>query len=316
MSEWLIGFDILKILAAFTVVLIHTSVPNMDWQQMAFACLPPANAVFGIMAGFFLWRIMDDARAKVKEWLGRRIARLLLPYLIWESVYVILNVIFDCLRGNDISILSDECSWLGIVFAGSGSVQLWFVVFLFYAQCFFVGVALLLSGTRLLVPVLSALTVVMFYCQSLLNGGTVMYKFLFISGCCVVGLMLGAIVAGDRYRILLAVAILCLPAFFCNCRRALLWICVFYALSFAPSLTRRLGNGTSCFIALLSSLTMAVYLLHVLVCRAVGIAFGVRLHGLYYAYEPYWLIVSTAVSFSVSIGLVWCFRRFKWLWGA
>lgn len=130
------GLDMLRGLAAFVVVLIHTqALPNDAVKALLLDLLSPANAVFAIMAGFFMLEGLRK-RAEARAWLTSRLQRLVLPYLLWTAFYLLLNVGFDALSHKPSSfVFSDWRFWWGVLFCGGGATHLWFLPTLFYAQC-------------------------------------------------------------------------------------------------------------------------------------------------------------------------------------
>lgn len=115
--------DYLKFVAILVVVMIHLPGTGMLCSVFPFN----VNATFAILAGMFTF-----SSSSFVEWLKKRWHRLVLPYLLWEMIYFIANVVFD--------IVTNRCHSFGwhdicmFVFWGGASVQLWFVITLFYAQ--------------------------------------------------------------------------------------------------------------------------------------------------------------------------------------
>ena len=97
-KQYYLGLDLLKILAAFTVVLIHSPNPHsVQSQGIALRILPPPNAAFALMAGMLMGHLLKPD-FDIGLWLKRRGSRLLVPYLIWTGIYVGTNLLFDHLR--------------------------------------------------------------------------------------------------------------------------------------------------------------------------------------------------------------------------
>lgn len=132
------GIDVLRALAAFAVVMIHTPVSanETELKKIILGVLPFANGVFAVMAGFFLL----ESLYKYQNWqsfLKSRFRRLILPYIIWSLIYLLLNIAFDLIRKEPsaFDFARFDC-WVSIVFAGGAGVQLWFLAALFYVQLF------------------------------------------------------------------------------------------------------------------------------------------------------------------------------------
>lgn len=307
MKDRLIGLDALKLLSAFTVVLIHTSTPSMAWREPMLRILPPANAVFAMMAGFFLWRVMESAQEKIRPWFGKRVTRLLVPYLIWETVYVVANILFDCVRGSGVLENIRAVSWPGVVFSGAGSVQLWFVISLFYAQCILMIIALLIDKRELLVLMVAVTAVGALDLKINMTGDMALTRVLYILGYVSLGVMMSAFVSGVRAIPILALVV---ASIFFGAAKSILWMLAFYALSSVINGGRLRVRKV---IASLSSLMMGVYLVHMLICRVMSLALP-RIVGSA-ADAPWMLLISVSASFVLSMSLVWLGRRFKWLWG-
>lgn len=136
-----LGVDLLRILSAFTVVLIHAPKPDLSYRNGLLHFLPDANAVFAFLAGWFMtWTLGDVSREDMKNNIRKRFGRLLLPYCFWSVVYILLGAIYDYLFTGTHYWPTGLRAWCGIVFGGEAAGQLWFVIRLFYVQ---IGVALL-----------------------------------------------------------------------------------------------------------------------------------------------------------------------------
>ena len=131
-NERNVGLDLLRVLAIFTVVLIQSASTDISYRNGLLHYMPPANACFAFLAGWFLFKPESLLSEKIGQLVLKRVNRLVIPYLIWEIIYVLINMGFDLLSGQ---FQMPDCSncW-GIVFLGSGSVQLWFVATLIYVQ--------------------------------------------------------------------------------------------------------------------------------------------------------------------------------------
>ena len=91
------GIEFLRIVAIFTVVMIHSGTTDMLYRDAILRYMPPANACFAFLAGWFLFK-RQETRLQLGD-IGRlvlkRIKRLIVPYLVWELVYVFVNMGFD-----------------------------------------------------------------------------------------------------------------------------------------------------------------------------------------------------------------------------
>ena len=128
------GIDLLRILAIFTVVVIHTAAGDIAYRDGLLHYMPLANACFAFLAGWFLFNPSAEVLSfrDIGGLLGKRLGRLMIPYLLWEGIYFLANIGFDLMSGKFNPPVGTD--WIGIVFFGSSSVQLWFVITLVYAQ--------------------------------------------------------------------------------------------------------------------------------------------------------------------------------------
>lgn len=122
-----IGFDLLRVVAAFAVVVIHTAatewraidVNSSDWliitiwDMLAKFSVP----VFFMVSGAFL---LDDAhKSDIKTMLTKRIPKLFVAFFFWSGVYTLVNIIrTDDLRSN--------IKWIILEFF-TGEYHMWFI---------------------------------------------------------------------------------------------------------------------------------------------------------------------------------------------
>lgn len=108
------GLNLLKIIAAFHVVTNHC--PYYGTMCDTFSkFLPPANAVFALMAGFFMFK--EDRQFSIATWLTRRVSRLIYPYVCWLILY--LMTAFLCSNHFDfynIFVPKSIGKWISVVF--------------------------------------------------------------------------------------------------------------------------------------------------------------------------------------------------------
>lgn len=129
-----VGLDILRVMIMFMIVMIHApfrkDVAMPDWAS---TIINSANAMFALLAGWFM--VLPQG-GEALPWLKRRTYRLLVPYLIWELFYIVLQFGFDAARGAWRVPTTGEA--FNMVFFVGASTQLWFIITLFYVQCGFV----------------------------------------------------------------------------------------------------------------------------------------------------------------------------------
>jgi len=137
-----INVDLLRGLCAYVVVFIHT--PGDSSRLFWLSVLPPANAVFAMLAGWYMLTGLTCCKETSQEtkqgqeilsWLKERGHRILLPYAFWSLIYIGLNIALDALlrRPSNFNFHSVG-QWVSIILLGRGATQLWFLVTLFYAQ--------------------------------------------------------------------------------------------------------------------------------------------------------------------------------------
>lgn len=118
--------DCVRVYAMLMVVMIH--LPGTH-DLLQYICPFDVNALFAILAGMFF-----SCNVDIHLWLVKRWHRLVVPYLIWESVYIVIGIAFDvACRKFVVPDGVTFCRWL---LCGSASVQLWFIAALMYAQLF------------------------------------------------------------------------------------------------------------------------------------------------------------------------------------
>lgn len=142
------GIDAFRVMCAFTVVVIHSAMEDILYRDAVMHYLPPANACFAFLAGWFLFNPSAKALSlrDVGGLLVKRLKRLVIPYLVWEGIYVMANIGFDLMAGKFNPPVGTD--WIGILFLGSGSVQLWFVITLVYVQITLCGVMSIMLASR------------------------------------------------------------------------------------------------------------------------------------------------------------------------
>lgn len=119
------GIDLLRILAAFGVVLIHVTAPfvtynkgllNSDfWAGNVFNALGRFSVpIFVIVSGFFILKPIDSLR----EFYHKRFARILWPFVCWSVFFLLWAFFFD---RTPLSKIVDNLLW------GKPYFHLWFL---------------------------------------------------------------------------------------------------------------------------------------------------------------------------------------------
>ena len=210
MSSRNIGADLLRIIASYCVVLIHTPAHGEEsvLKWLVLGILPSANISFALMAGFFMLRGFDHKFCRpgkggmlflympVREWLAGRMSRIVSPFVVWSLVYVALNIFFDTLRHQPQTF--DLCRldhWITIFLKGGGSTQLWFIPALFYSQLLLAAVYAVfwrLKFSRVvLLSVLLTVGLIAMFGHRFLQEGHYLRSFVFVFGYVFLGAFLG-----------------------------------------------------------------------------------------------------------------------------
>jgi hypothetical protein len=318
-----IGLDCLKIIAAFTVVLIHAPNPHQvpSWD-LALSILPSPNALFALMAGMLMSNLFAGPM-DFSVWVKKRISRLVVPYLIWEFGYVLSKFFFDFLCQKAI-IIGDWSWWASRIFFGTGSIQLYFVIMLFYAQCV---VALIWYNCQTKITsrwfkILSLLFgMIACFSFSLLAMGSDARKFVFVFGYLLVGIALSwfpnvswirrrwvfcFLVFGLVFSILLP---MCLELTIELNQVVQLLNCVMW-VGVACAFSGKLPGQEN--IMILASCTMGIYLVHVFFTRMMLLTSSYIEPFLGRALFP---ITSALIAFTLSFCVILLTKRWRFLWG-
>lgn len=136
MKERDISLDIIRIIACFMVVLMHSPVPSEKASGPFLAALSyftaPCIGLFFMASGALLLPVKTDYVSFIKK----RFSKILVPTLLWSIIYVIVNLYHS---ESEINILQRFAS---LPFSPQGEGVLWFMY--------------TLSGLYLLAPILSA----------------------------------------------------------------------------------------------------------------------------------------------------------------
>ena len=317
------GIDLLRILAIFTVVVIHTASEGQAFRDGVLQWLPPANACFAFLAGWFLFKPASEALTlrDIGGLLGKRLRRLMIPYLVWEGIYVMANIGFDLMAGKFNPPVGTD--WIGILFLGSGSVQLWFVITLVYVQitlCGVMSIMLASRGVSFFRGLPMAGFFVMLAIGALLwrmNGieNDYLRRFVFLSG-------YGALGVGLRYAVhemrgfdksFIRKCMVCIggglvaASWFFNIPetvRVLAWCLVFGFVPIHVSSQKWLLCGAGA--------VMGIYLCHVLFTRMIAI--GVPIISRFIPNGYVLVLVNAVLGFVASLVFVLMVKRTRWCW--
>lgn len=135
-----IGFDLLRVVAAFAVVIIHTAatvwrdidVDSTEWLILTVWCELPrfCVCVFFMISGAFL---LDNAhKSDIKTTLVKRVPKIAVAFVFWTCVYTVINILrVDDIRAN--------LKWIVIEFF-TGEYHMWF---LFALLCLYLATPIL-----------------------------------------------------------------------------------------------------------------------------------------------------------------------------
>jgi peptidoglycan/LPS O-acetylase OafA/YrhL len=114
------GIDLLRIIAAVGIIWFHTD--GAPYAQIGYAGLPAFLLIY-----FSLVTKQSQAHA-TREFLRRRWARLLKPWLFWSIVYGTCRVIKAAYTGDFSSL--EHMLFVGTLFIGT-SIHLWYLPYAF-----------------------------------------------------------------------------------------------------------------------------------------------------------------------------------------
>jgi surface polysaccharide O-acyltransferase-like enzyme len=124
-------FDYYRLAAAFAIIVLHLRMQPCPGLNIVNAAVP----MFALLSGFLTVQRLPEGAFPLGSAIGRRTARLLVPYAFWTVIYWILNnVWFDVIvHGKNFHWLAMR-ALLRMVFLGGAAPHLWYLPCLFYAQ--------------------------------------------------------------------------------------------------------------------------------------------------------------------------------------
>ncbi|WP_232695873.1 acyltransferase [Brevibacillus daliensis] len=134
MEQRLKEYDFIRVLCVFGVIAIHVTSHFVTKTELAFAWNQLSRfavPMFMILSGFFLF--YKDRHYPPNKWvpMKNRIVKLMIPYLLWTTVYALFTQGGLMENGNYSMWFS---YWLEVTLLGKGYVHLYFmlIVFQFY----------------------------------------------------------------------------------------------------------------------------------------------------------------------------------------
>lgn len=127
----LLGIDLLRILAIFGVIVLHsdsgTRVISWSWQLV--------RCFFGFAVPFFLATSFYLAVSKSKQrrlQFNSRLRRLLLPYFVWSILYLFYKFAKYFIEGDTEKLSFLFLDPLGLIFCGNSAIHLYFLPLLLW----------------------------------------------------------------------------------------------------------------------------------------------------------------------------------------
>lgn len=274
-----VGLDLLKMVAIFSVIVIHLPLVDADAKATVLRYLPYGTACFALLAGWFMFGIVSSSEemSSFKEWVRKRCKRLLLPYVVWTVIHLSLTFGLAIIKGE--FAWPTALDWYHFAFCGYGATQLWFVISLFYAQ---MAVAMLVVCRCS--PLLLFLTgIASVYGMTFLTNDCAFRNHIFMLGLVALGLAARLVAEDERIKslfshnltkILTTIGCGTLVAFSYFISFGVLWLLPVFAWCFMFGMFGKLiqsptPSRPNSSISPLLHLSMGIYLTHWLVTRAV-----------------------------------------------
>ncbi|MBD2081723.1 acyltransferase family protein [Leptolyngbya sp. FACHB-17] len=129
-SQRLVGFDCLKVAAAYGVVVIHGlgEIPKTYWASTFSSFFVQFSVPVFLMMAFY-FGISSLYNSDWRKYLFNRFKRLLVPFYLWSTIYLLARLLKQVLLKDESlgKLLADPISLL----LGSAGVQLYFLPLLF-----------------------------------------------------------------------------------------------------------------------------------------------------------------------------------------
>jgi surface polysaccharide O-acyltransferase-like enzyme len=128
LNERLIGIDLFRGIAIFSVVLLHSDqgVANPPWVWNRITEFSGFAVPFFLATSFY-FSVMKIKMSPDKFDLKKRIMRLLPPYLIWTGVYILYKVFKYTIDSNIEQLKNIFHDPIALIFFGSSSIQMYFL---------------------------------------------------------------------------------------------------------------------------------------------------------------------------------------------
>jgi surface polysaccharide O-acyltransferase-like enzyme len=144
MNENLNWINALRVLATFGVIFLHTtadilyqygSIAEIDWwigniyDSSVRFCVP----VFLMISGAL---ILSKTYENLKEYLIKRVLRVLLPFLFWSAIYIAIDIFGKLFKGEQMTF-SEILSLTFLKLKNGASFHLWYIYLIIGLYLFF-----------------------------------------------------------------------------------------------------------------------------------------------------------------------------------
>lgn len=270
------GLDWLRGIAAFGIVGCHLSLaPRTSGGEWATALCDFNVGLFAAISGF----LMPDASwMRIVEYVKKRATRLLPTYLVWSLVYIVATAIYDLVI--DGGRLNERYfslhNWMRVLFWGTASAHLWFLICLFYAQILLRGLLGVLDGfkvsQRAQKALLAIASMMLLLCSVSSDGWYCLYPVRLSAF-----LLLGFVMKGYKEDAILipSICVVAMGAVHLAMRGCIPNFVRDYLLA-APAMCLGLSGSfkKSSVASMLAATSLGVYLVHPLFARGVSYAVG------------------------------------------
>lgn len=131
------GLDILRTIAAFGIVGCHLCLRDVSPSASVVLSFCDLNVgLFAALSGFLMMKYCASREKKsIGSFVWDRFHRLVPVYVVWTIIYLGGDMCFDLISAKPLSLYSYGIKeWGAVVFLGSASCHLWFLICLFYTQ--------------------------------------------------------------------------------------------------------------------------------------------------------------------------------------
>ena len=143
-SENLEWIDSLRVLATFSVIFLHVacvplyqygSISNLDWcigniyDSSVRFCVPIFLMISGVL-------ILSKNYESIREYLRKRVLRILFPFLFWSIIYIVRDLFLKCNHGEYLTFI-EILKFTFVKLRGGASFHLWYIYLIIGLYLFF-----------------------------------------------------------------------------------------------------------------------------------------------------------------------------------